>query len=485
MLARPFVKTAALATALALPLALAVAAPATAATVTVTTWGDVKAAFLIDGDTVVLGADITAPSAESLAVDLGEAITLDLNGHTLSITTPPSTAAAVGVPDTSTLTINATGGGTLNATGGQAGAGIGGGIDTAGGTTTINGGTINATGGQAGAGIGGGYYGAGGTTTINGGTTTATGGQGGAGIGGGYNRAGGTTTINGGTITATGGENGAGIGGGHLGVGGTTTINGGTITATGGSGSAGIGGGNGDGGAGGGGSDGGGGGSDGGITTINGGTTSATGGVSGAGIGGGNLSASGGFTTLTGGTTTATGGASASGIGSGDGGGGNSGALDIHGFPNTGAALDGGGPQASLITNTVAPTGIGYSAVSSLVGEGGKIIVGFNYIVSFDAAGGTGTPTATIVAGDTITAPTSPTRDGYEFAGWTVNGSIYNFTIPVTEPITLTATWAVVVAASAELARTGIDPTPGLGVAALLLLAGFALIGLRRRVSAR
>lgn len=382
MLARPFVKTAALATALAIPLAFAVAVPATAAAVTVSTWGDLKAAFLVDGDTVVLGADITAPNAESLAIDLGEAITLNLNGHTLSITTPPSTAAAIGVPNTSTLTINATGGGSLIATGGTSGAGIGGGESGDGGETIINGGTITATGGSNGAGIGGG-----------------------AGAGGGI------ITINGGTITATGGERGAGIGGGTFST-------------------------------------------DGGTTTITGGTTSATGGTNSAGIGGGDD--------------------------------GSPGTLDIHGTPNTGASLDGGGPRASLVTNTVTPAGVGYSAAASLVGGGGggKIIVGFNYLVTFDAAGGISAPAAAINAGDAITAPADPSRDGYTFTGWTLDGVTYNFAAPVTKPITLTATWAIVVAAPGELAATGIDLMPGLSVAALLLLAGLALIALRLRTSA-
>lgn len=505
MLARPFVKTAALATALALPLALAVSVPAAAATVTVSNWNDLKAAFAVDGDTIVLGAHISIDNGDSLAVDAGEATTLDLNGHTLSITNVASSHPAIGVRSTSTLTVNATDGGALIASGGTMSAGIGGSHNTAG-TIIINGGTITATGGSTAAGIGGGTGGYGSTTVINGGTITATGGLLGAGIGGGVEGGGGTITINGGTITAQGGEGAAGIGGGAF-------------------------------------------------------------------------SGDGGLTTITGGTTTATGGAAAAGIGGGDGG--NSGTLDIHGIPNAGAALDGGGPNAAPVTNSVAPSGIGYSAAASLVGEGGKIIVGFNYLVSFDAAGGTGTPPATVVAGDTIAAPTSPTRDGYEFAGWSVNGSIYNFTTPVTKPITLTATWtaipvthlvtfdadggteiapmsvtdgdtiaaptnptrdgytfsgwvsngtaydfttaitepitltaiwavvvatpaeptvitapaeaavvaapaeAAVVAASAELASTGTNPTPGLGVAGLLLLAGFALIGLRRRISAR
>lgn len=85
---------------------------------------------------------------------------------------------------------------------------------------------------------------------INGGTVTAVSGYGAAGIGGGIDSTGGTIKITGGKITATGGDNGAGIGGGiGQSVKGTTTdeakiiITGGNVTATGGLNAAGIGGG--------------------------------------------------------------------------------------------------------------------------------------------------------------------------------------------------------------------------------------------------
>ena len=83
--------------------------------------------------------------------------------------------------------------GTLTANGGNFAAGIGGGINDACGTVTINGGRVVATGGSNAAGIGGGWKnigggetsGNGGTVTINGGTVTANGGYACPGIGGG------------------------------------------------------------------------------------------------------------------------------------------------------------------------------------------------------------------------------------------------------------------------------------------------------------
>ena len=142
--------------------------------------------------------------------------------------------------------------GALEATGGKYAPGIGGDIEEAGGTVTINGGTVNVTGGKYAAGIGGANEGSsaydGGTVTINGGTVNATGGVSGAGIGGGggsVGGAGGTVTINGGTVNATGGQSAAGIGGGsggdRGGRGATVIINGGTVTANGGNNAAGIG----------------------------------------------------------------------------------------------------------------------------------------------------------------------------------------------------------------------------------------------------
>jgi uncharacterized repeat protein (TIGR02543 family) len=172
------------------------ATPAVAATVNVTAQAELQAAFRVDGNTIVLSDDITFTANQSLNVDPGENITLDLNGRTLIITNPGGNPA-IGVPATSSLTINATGGGTINATGGDLSAGIGGGNRSAVGTTTINGGTINATGGGNGAGIGGGNGSAGGRTIINGGTINATGGNYSAGIGGGINGSRGVFNVNG------------------------------------------------------------------------------------------------------------------------------------------------------------------------------------------------------------------------------------------------------------------------------------------------
>jgi hypothetical protein len=430
----------------AIPITLAAPVAANAATITVTTFSDLQTAFTADNSDVVLGADIVAALGQTLDTPSGTPITLDLAGHSLSITSPPAGEAAVRVGAGTSLIINdSVGGGTLTATGADDGAGIGGDLNMAGGNVTINGGTIKATGGIRAAGIGGGNAGIGGgnggTTTINGGTTTATGGDDGAGIGGGLVGNGGTTTINGGTTTATGGDNGAGIGSGELGNnGGTTTINGGTTTATGGIHAAGIGGGN-DGGTDGGGA----------AVTITGGSISATGGGSGAGIGNGY--------------------------------GGLGGSTDIHGSPTGGSdttggsSTDGAGGAAPTFTNTVTP-GVSYTATSTDASAGSTVIL-FHYLVTIDPGNGSAAATQTVDYGATATAPTV-TRDGYAFVRWESGGTTFSFSTPITGPTTVDAIWQVM------LATTGVDPTLPLGVALLLLLlGGAALVASARRRTAQ
>ena len=63
------------------------------------------------------------------------------------------------------------------------------------------------------------------------------------------------------------------------------------------------------------------------------------------------------------------------------------------------------------------------------------------YTVTFDSNGGSDVDAQTIEEGKTATEPADPTKSGYTFKGWTLNGSAYDFSTPVTEPITLVATW--------------------------------------------
>ena len=64
--------------------------------------------------------------------------------------------------------------------------------------------------------------------------------------------------------------------------------------------------------------------------------------------------------------------------------------------------------------------------------------------VTFDANGGvlSGASTVRVPTGSPVSQPISPTRGGYTFTGWTLNGSAYSFTTPVNADITLVAQWS-------------------------------------------
>lgn len=63
------------------------------------------------------------------------------------------------------------------------------------------------------------------------------------------------------------------------------------------------------------------------------------------------------------------------------------------------------------------------------------------YTVTFDTQGGTPVASQTVTENGTVTRPSDPTRDGYTFKGWRLDGADYDFTTPVTADITLTAVW--------------------------------------------
>ena len=66
------------------------------------------------------------------------------------------------------------------------------------------------------------------------------------------------------------------------------------------------------------------------------------------------------------------------------------------------------------------------------------------YSVSFDLNGGTGNfNTVNVVAGSKLEKPNDPTRTGYTFTGWTLNGSSYDFNKTVNSDIKLTANWKI------------------------------------------
>ncbi len=63
------------------------------------------------------------------------------------------------------------------------------------------------------------------------------------------------------------------------------------------------------------------------------------------------------------------------------------------------------------------------------------------YTVTFDANGGSSVASQTVTEGGVATEPAAPTKSGYTFSGWLINGVAYNFATPVNANITLVASW--------------------------------------------
>lgn len=68
-----------------------------------------------------------------------------------------------------------------------------------------------------------------------------------------------------------------------------------------------------------------------------------------------------------------------------------------------------------------------------------------NYTVDFDTDGGTIIESTTAAEGETISVPTEPVKEGFEFIGWQLNGQDYDFTWPITGNITLVAIYNKIV----------------------------------------
>ena len=66
-----------------------------------------------------------------------------------------------------------------------------------------------------------------------------------------------------------------------------------------------------------------------------------------------------------------------------------------------------------------------------------------NYTVTFDSNGGTSVTSQTIEYNHNATKPSDPTKTGYDFVEWQLNGVKYNFTEQVTGDITLIAVYNV------------------------------------------
>jgi len=63
------------------------------------------------------------------------------------------------------------------------------------------------------------------------------------------------------------------------------------------------------------------------------------------------------------------------------------------------------------------------------------------YTVTFDSKGGSAVTNATVEENGKVTKPADPTKEGYTFKGWLLNGVSYDFNKEVTGNITLVASW--------------------------------------------
>lgn len=63
------------------------------------------------------------------------------------------------------------------------------------------------------------------------------------------------------------------------------------------------------------------------------------------------------------------------------------------------------------------------------------------YTVTFDSAGGSSVGNKTVTENNAVSKPGNPTRSGYKFIEWQLNGNNYNFSNTVTKNITLKALW--------------------------------------------
>lgn len=416
------------------------------------------ATLIIEGRAVVVARGVYNTTAGIGGGDLGDGGTIVIRGDADVTATGGQFGAGIGSGDGSSAVTRSAGsitiGGNARVTAiGNDGAGIGGGDYTDGGSITITDDARVSASSRIGAGIGGGYWGgSGGTVRIDGNATVeATSTERGAGIGGGTASLdgpaprggnGGTVTIAGSaTVTATAGAWGAGIGGGQRGAGGTLTVtDDATVTAT------------------------------------------ATG--AGAGIGGGQ-GGSGGTVVLRGGTTTAVNaaGSSSSAVGFGQGAT-TFGSLAVR-APATlvipdpavlrvpvGATVTGdgelrGGPVSGTVVNEGAiqlpADGVDWPTLG---------LYPNNYLVTFDANGGSGTSAVRVFATSFVAGarvvPAAPQWAGFELLGWNSVREHTGASLVVTSDtalsgdLTLFAQWVANTVTTAVLGGTpGIgQPTP-------------------------
>ena len=101
--------------------------------------------------------------------------------------------------------------------------------------------------------------------------------------------------------------------------------------------------------------------------------------------------------------------------------------------------IENGTFDGSVTNNGAITGGIFYGTVSGA----GTIENSAVYTVSFDTDGGSAVAAQTILRGQKAAEPTACEKAGYNFAGWYLGESRFDFNAAITEDITLTAKWTV------------------------------------------
>lgn len=95
------------------------------------------------------------------------------------------------------------------------------------------------------------------------------------------------------------------------------------------------------------------------------------------------------------------------------------------------------------ISLSAAAVAVGLTACGSKDSEKEKPVETTEYTVTFNTDGGSAVNSKIVASGGKVTKPTDPTKDGYTFGGWLLNGQPFDFNSAITGNITLTAKWEV------------------------------------------
>ncbi len=77
--------------------------------------------------------------------------------------------------------------------------------------------------------------------------------------------------------------------------------------------------------------------------------------------------------------------------------------------------------------------------------KGNNEILPNEYTVSFDSNGGTSIPAQTVIEGNKVIQPANPEKSGFNFGGWYLDGTKFDFDTTITKDITLEAEWKEVI----------------------------------------